>query len=109
LSSPRTTCLIHAGTSCIGDPEVFFGFALRIRGNDECTTEHHASDTFFPFGAYKAALYLLRRVVNLDLKTVAKEFGISTTRVSKIQGEIEGIDQIDPKSLKLLKQHKVKQ
>ena len=45
--------------------------------------------------------------MNLDLKTVAKEFGISTTRVSKIQGEIEGIDQIDPKSLKLLKQHKV--
>jgi hypothetical protein len=31
-----------------------------------------------------------------------------TTRVSKIQGEIEGIDQIDPKLLKLLKKDKVK-
>ena len=46
-------------------------------------------------GAYKAVVYLLRRLVNLDLKTVAKEFGISTTRVSEIQGEIEKMDKID--------------
>jgi len=59
--------------------------------------------------AYKAAVYLLRRVVNLDLKTVAKEFGISTTRVSKIQGESERMDKIDLKLLKLLRKYKVKQ
>jgi len=57
--------------------------------------------------AYKAAVYLLRRVVNQNLKTVAKEFGISTTRVSKIQREIEGIDKIDRKLLKLLIKYKV--
>ncbi len=59
--------------------------------------------------AYKAAVYLLRRVVNLDLKTVAKEFGISTTRVSKIQGEIERIDKMDPNLLNLIRKYKVKQ
>ena len=59
-------------------------------------------------GAYKAAVYLLRRVVNLGLKNVAEEFGISTTRVSKIQGEIEGIDKIDPKLIRLLRKYKVK-
>ena len=60
-------------------------------------------------GAYKAAVFLLRRVVNLGLKNVAEEFGISTTRVSKIQGEIEGIDTIDPKLIRLLRKYKVKQ
>lgn len=59
--------------------------------------------------AYKAAVYLLRRIVSLDLNTVAKEFGISTTWVSKIQREIEGIDKIDRKLLKLLIKYKVKQ
>jgi len=58
--------------------------------------------------AYKAAVYLLRRVVNLDLKTVAKEFGISTTRVSKIQTETARMDKIDLKLLKLLRKYKVK-
>ena len=60
-------------------------------------------------GAYKAVVYLLRRLVNLDLKTVAKEFGISTTRVSKIQGEIEKMDKIDINLQKLLRKYKVKQ
>jgi REP element-mobilizing transposase RayT len=59
--------------------------------------------------AYKAAVYLLRRVANLELKAVAEEFGISTTRVSKIQGEIERMDKIDLKLLKLLRKYKVKQ
>ena len=60
-------------------------------------------------GAYKTAVYLLRRAVNLALKTVAKEFGISTTRVSKIQGEIKRKNKIDPKLIKLLGKYKVKQ
>jgi len=40
---------------------------------------------------------------------VAKEFGISTTRVSKIQGEIKRKNKIDPKLIKLLGKYKVKQ
>ncbi|MDA2919765.1 hypothetical protein MYX76_09785 [Desulfobacterota bacterium AH_259_B03_O07] len=60
-------------------------------------------------GAYKAAVYLLRRAVNLALKTVAKEFGIATTRVSKRQGEIERMDKVDLKLQKLFKEYKVKQ
>ncbi|MCK5709481.1 MAG: hypothetical protein KAI07_02985 [Deltaproteobacteria bacterium] len=60
-------------------------------------------------GAYKVAIYLLRRVVNLDLRTVAKEFDISTTRVSKILREIERMDKIDLKLQQLLRQYKVKQ
>jgi len=59
--------------------------------------------------AYKAAVYLLRRIANLELKAVAEEFGISTTRVSKIQGEIERMDKTDLKLLKLLRKYKVKQ
>ncbi len=55
------------------------------------------------------AIYLLRRVVNLDLRTVAKEFDISTTRVSKILREIERMDKIDLKLQQLLRQYKVKQ
>jgi len=38
-----------------------------------------------------------------------KEFGISTTRVSKIQGEIERIDKMDPNLLNLIRKYKVKQ
>jgi hypothetical protein len=60
--------------------------------------------------AYKAAVYLLRRVVaNSELKAVAEEFRISTTRVSKIRGQIERMDKIDPKLLKLLRKYKVRQ
>jgi chromosomal replication initiation ATPase DnaA len=59
--------------------------------------------------AYRAAVYFLRRVVNLHLKTVANGFGISTTRLSKIQGEIQGTDKIDPKLIRLLRAYKVKQ
>ncbi len=40
-------------------------------------------------GAYKAAVYLLRRVANLPLAAVAKRAGISLPRVSQIQAEIE--------------------
>jgi len=38
-----------------------------------------------------------------------KEFGISTTRVSKIQGEIERNNKMDPKLLNLIRKYKVKQ
>jgi hypothetical protein len=54
-------------------------------------------------------VYLLRRVANLELRAVAEKFGISTTRVSKIQGEIERMDKTDLKLLKLLRKYKVKQ
>jgi len=47
--------------------------------------------------------------VNLDLKALANEFDISTTRVSKIQREIERMDKADLKLQQLLRQYKVKQ
>lgn len=40
-------------------------------------------------GAYKAAVYLLRRVANLPLAEVARRAGVSPGRVSQIQAEIE--------------------
>jgi len=40
---------------------------------------------------------------------VAKEFGIATTRVSKIQGKIERMAKVDLKLQKLFKEYKVKQ
>jgi len=45
----------------------------------------------------------------LDLKALANEFDISTTRVSKIQREIERMDKADLKLQQLLRQYKVKQ
>jgi hypothetical protein len=39
--------------------------------------------------AYRAAVYLLRRVANLPLAEVAKRAGISAPRVSQIQAQIE--------------------
>jgi len=38
-----------------------------------------------------------------------KEVGISTTRVSMMQGEIERIDKMDPNLLNLIRKYKVKQ
>ncbi len=45
----------------------------------------------------------------MDLKALANEFDISTTRVSKIQREIERMDKADLKLQQLLRQYKVKQ
>jgi len=45
----------------------------------------------------------------LDLKALANEFDISTTRVSKIQREIKRMDKADLKLQQLLRQYKVKQ
>lgn len=59
-------------------------------------------------GAYRAAVYLLQRVVNLSLKGVAEEFGVSPSRISKIQGEIQKGIKRDSKLLKLLERYKVK-
>ncbi|MGH7801079.1 MAG: transposase [Thermodesulfobacteriota bacterium] len=39
--------------------------------------------------AYKTAVYLSRRAVNQSLKAVANEFGVSPSRVSRIQGDID--------------------
>jgi len=58
--------------------------------------------------AYRAAVYLLRRVVNLSLKAVAGIFGVSPSRVSRIQADIERGANRESKLIKLLKQYKVK-
>jgi len=58
--------------------------------------------------AYRAAVYLLRRVVNLSLKAVAGIFGVSPSRVSRIQSDIERGANRESKLIKLLKQYKVK-
>lgn len=59
-------------------------------------------------GAYKAAAYLLRRVVNLSLKEVGEEFGVSPSRISKIQREIDKGIKIDSKLFNLLQRCKIK-
>ena len=58
--------------------------------------------------AYRAAVYLLRRVVNLSLKAVAGIFGVSPSRVSRIQADIERGANRESRLIKLLKQYKVK-
>lgn len=58
--------------------------------------------------AYRAAVYLLRRVVNLSLKAVADIFDVSPSRVSRIQTDIERGTKRESKLIKLLKQYKVK-
>ena len=49
-------------------------------------------------GAYRARVYLLSGVASPELNAVAEEFGISMTSVSKMQGEIERMDEIDIRS-----------
>lgn len=56
---------------------------------------------------YTAAVYLLRRVVNLPLREVAKLFNISISRVSKIQREVEE-EGTDERMTKLREKYKVK-
>ena len=58
--------------------------------------------------AYQTSVYLLRRVVNMDLKAVARTFGVSTARISRIQSDIEKDLKGRKKLLKLLKRYKVK-
>ena len=58
--------------------------------------------------AYRTAVYLLRRAVNLSLKRVAEEFGVSISRVSKIQGEAEREGRGESKLLKFIRRYKVK-
>jgi len=57
--------------------------------------------------AFKAAVYLLRRAANLPLTVVSKCAGISPSRVSQIQSEIEQGKQPEPLN-GLLKHYKVK-
>lgn len=57
--------------------------------------------------AYRTAVYLLRRVANLNIKAVAREFNVSPSRISRIQGEIERGYLRDPKLPELLKWYKV--
>jgi hypothetical protein len=57
--------------------------------------------------AYRTAAYLLRRIANLNLKAVAKEFKVSPSRISRIQGEIEKGYLGDSKLSELLKRYKV--
>jgi hypothetical protein len=45
--------------------------------------------TRFHRDAYQTAVYLLRRAANEPLQTVAIRFGISPSRISKIQRAIE--------------------
>ena len=53
-------------------------------------------------------MYLLRRAVNQSLKAVANEFGVSPSRVSIMQDNIERGVTRSSKLLKLLKEYKVK-
>jgi putative transposase len=57
--------------------------------------------------AYRAAVYLLRRVANLNIKAVAREFDVSPSRISRIQGEIERGYLRDSQLPELLKRYKV--
>ena len=57
--------------------------------------------------AYSAGVYLLRRVVNVHLAEVAELFGISVSRASKIQREVEE-GSTDRQMAQLLKKYKVK-
>ena len=57
--------------------------------------------------AYKAAVYLLRRVANLPLARVAKRAGVSPPRVSQIQAAIER-GKLDQPLKDLLEMYKVK-
>lgn len=50
-----------------------------------------------------------REEANLGLKDVAEEFGISAMRVSKLEGKIERMENIDLSLRKLLRKYKVKQ
>lgn len=56
---------------------------------------------------YVAVVYLLRRVVNMRLNEVADLFGVSASRVSKIQKCVEE-GRADIRMMKLLKKYKVK-
>ncbi len=56
---------------------------------------------------YEAAVYLLRRGGNIPLAEVAATFGISASRVSKIQKKVED-EKPDIRLSKLLKKYKVK-
>ena len=58
--------------------------------------------------AYRTAVYLLRRVVNMNIKAVAREFKVSPSRISRIQGEIERGFSKDSKLVELIERYKVK-
>ncbi len=58
--------------------------------------------------AYQTSVYLLRRMVNMGLKAVARTFGVSTARISRIQSDIDKDLKGRKKLLKLLKRYKVK-
>jgi len=57
--------------------------------------------------AFRAAVYLLRRVCNLPLKEVARRAGVSPPRVSQIQRQVEQ-QEADRRLGLLLKRYKVK-
>jgi hypothetical protein len=57
--------------------------------------------------AFKAALYLLRRACNLPLGEVAHRAGLSPSRVSRIQAELER-SELSETTEKLLRRYKVK-
>lgn len=58
--------------------------------------------------AYKACVYLLRRVANLPISEVVAMFKISESRVSQIQKEIENEKSLPVKLQKLVKNYKLK-
>lgn len=57
--------------------------------------------------AYRAAAYLLRRAANLPLKEVAALFGVSPSRISRIQGQVAQA-RPNARMRKLLTRYKVK-
>ena len=59
-------------------------------------------------GAYRTEAYLLRREVNLSLKEITEEFGVSLSRISKIRDEIEKGIKRESKLHKLSERYKVK-
>jgi len=58
--------------------------------------------------AFKAVVFLLRRSVNLNLKDVAKISGVSVSRISQIQSEVEGGQNMSKKLMRLIRRYKIK-
>lgn len=71
----------------------------RVRVNDVLARSHR--------DAYQTAVYLLRRAANEPLQTVAIRFGISPSRISKIQHAIEAAP-LTPQQVRVFAKCKVK-
>lgn len=78
---------------------LFSDSTYRLRVNDVLARSHR--------DAYHTAVYLLRRAANEPLQTVAIRFGISPSRISKIQQAIEAA-LLTPQQVRVFAKCKVK-